>query len=115
MIANNVLGVPSFSLRSWGHGVLRNLLYSCYYGCCMAMRAEFMMKILPFSEKTIAYDQLIGLVAEKYHTSYFLKTPLIKRREHGDNMSRKRGIVEKMRFRYKVWQSYSETIKKNNF
>lgn len=95
----------------WKHGVLSNLLFSCYFGCCMAMRKDFIKKLIPFSRYTIAYDQYVGAMAEKRNTSLFLAKPLIKRRVHGANMSRKRGLVEKIIFRIKNILAYLDKCK----
>ena len=96
--------------KKWRHGVLNNLLYSCYFGCCMAMKREFIKSIIPFPDNTIAYDQLVGLVAEHNGTSYFLEEPLIKRRVHGDNMSQHLPYIKRIMFRFKVWRSYKEVM-----
>lgn len=95
----------------WKHGVLSNLLFSCYFGCCMAMRKDFVKKLIPFSRYTIAYDQYVGAMAEKRHSSLFIAKPLIKRRIHGANMSRKRGLLEKIAFRIMNILAYLDKCK----
>lgn len=76
------------------------------------MRKDFIKPILPFSKHTIAYDQLVGIVAEHSNSSMFLLEPLIKHRVHGNNMNHKLSLVDKIKFRIKVWKSYRETIRK---
>lgn len=112
-IDNNELGPLISKKRRWRHGVIHNILFSCYYGCCMAVSKELLASIIPFSKYTIAYDQLIGLVAEWESTSYFLEYPLIKRRIHGNNMTKKLDLKGKIRFRVLLLRSFIETLKRN--
>lgn len=113
-IQRGSVGPTSYMLRRWRHGVLYNVLLSCYFGCCMAMTQSFVRAILPFPNSTIAYDQLLGLVAEKNKESLFLKQPLIKRRLHGNNMSQRQMIFKRITFRIALWHSFRDTIKKKN-
>ena len=107
-------GYASLRGGMWHHGVLHNLLMNCYYGCCIAMRKSFIKQIVPFVESTVAYDQLVGLIAENQKCSMFISTPLIKRRIHGNNMSHKLPLLKRFVFRFHVWQSYRDTLKKIN-
>lgn len=112
-IENGEKGNLSFSIRRRKHGVLRNLVYNGYYGCCMAMSRKLLEMILPFPDNAIAYDQLIGVIAERYKGSAFLSEPLIIHRIHGDNMSKRLGLIGKIRFRIALWKAYRTVIKRN--
>lgn len=109
-VDNDEFGEPSILTRKWHHGVLFNILYSCYYGCCMAMRKDFIDSILPFPESTLMYDQLIGLVAERRKKSLFIPDVLIKRRLHGGNMGQQRSVSDKFKYRLSLIKSYMEVI-----
>lgn len=103
-IARYDYGVFLKESSRWKHGVLQNLIFSCYYGCCMAIRRDFMLQLLPFPPHTIAYDQLVGAIAEYKRSAAFIFQPLIVRRIHGENQSRKRGLWERIRFRFmNIW------------
>ena len=110
-IRTNTFGVKGSEQRKWRHGVFYNTLFSCYYGCCMSMTRDFVESIIPFPSNTIAYDQLIGLIAEKNQCSLFLTQPLIKRRIHGGNLSKKKHLLKKVLFRLSVWRSFCDSIK----
>ena len=81
------------------HGVIRNLYKSCYWGCCMAFKSELKKEILPFPKGLNAHDQWIGIIAEYNNDSEFINSNLIKHRIHGNNVSKKLNIIEKINFR----------------
>lgn len=87
----------SFEIRKRCHGFLYNLLYNGYYGCCMALTKEFMNKYIPFPDGTKMYDQLLGLIAEYHHKSFFISEPLIIHRYHGGNMSSRQNIISSIK------------------
>ena len=88
-----------FQIRQTRHGAIRNLIKSSYYGCCMALRREYVDFIIPFPMCKYNYDQWIGLFAELHRKSIYIDTPLIKHRLHGSNQSVKRDIIYKLKFR----------------
>lgn len=102
-----------FELRKAKHGVLRNLLYSTYFGCCTAVRREYMMQLLPLPDYAL-YDQYIGLCAESDHCSYFLRKPLIKHREHGDNWSGHQSLSSQIEIRRNLLKSLNEYKKRRS-
>lgn len=53
----------------------------------MAVKRDFLTKVLPFPENIPMHDQWMGLIAEKKGSVAFLNTPLIKYRRHSDNVS----------------------------
>ena len=87
-------------------GVLVNWLKSCYWGCCMAVKYEFINKMLPFPDECISHDQLIGLVSEKKGATYFLNEDLIMHRIHSSNKTRKLPLMDKLIFRFKLCVQY---------
>ena len=90
-----------FLARKAKHGLVRNILYSTYYGCCIALRKEYMEQLLPFPVE-ILYDQYLGNCAELDKCSLFVNKPLIYHREHGDNWSHKRKLLERIQIRMKL-------------
>ena len=111
-INNGQKGRKSFDVRKRRHGVLYNFLYSGYYGCCMAMSKELLDIVLPFPKGTNMYDQLIGLIAEKKKKSVFLSEALIEHRLHGNNMSEKKGLFGKIKFRAALLKTYLQVKKR---
>lgn len=93
----------SYSLR---HGLWLNMLYSSYTGCCMAVRTIFLKRILPFPQEILTHDQWIGLMGEREKNVKFLKDALTGRRIHGDNVSKRLGLMGKICFRIKTMRCY---------
>ena len=91
-------------------GVLRNILKSSYWGCCIALRREFVKVILPFPEGIVAYDQWIGLMAEKGQVSEFIEKPLIRHRVHENNVSKALAFNKKLIFRVNIITRYIKHI-----
>lgn len=88
------------------HGVISNILSSCYWGCCMAFKKELVEHILPFPNMIVAHDQWIGIVAEARHEAEFIDLPLIKHRIHENNVTRKQGFIKKIGFRMNLFNGY---------
>jgi glycosyltransferase involved in cell wall biosynthesis len=68
-------------------GLLQNILYNSYMGCCMAFHRKILDRALPFPVSLKAHDQWIGLIAERYFNVHFLDEPLVEYRRHGKNYS----------------------------
>ena len=100
-----------FEIRKARHGVLRNLLFSTYFGCCTAVRREYMMTLIPLPDYSL-YDQYIGICAELDHCSYFLREHLIKHREHGDNWSGYQSLPSQIKIRKNLLRSLNEYKKR---
>lgn len=91
-----------FLRRKPKHGVFRNLMYSTYYGCCMAARKNFLIKhsqTFKDCEKILPFDQYFGLLAEVEKSSAFLDEQLITHRYHSENQSSILNFKDKLRFR----------------
>ena len=93
-------------IRNFKHGVLSNLINSCYWGCCIAFRKELLRSVLPFPERLIAHDQWIGLMAEQQKTSLFIDEALILHRFHENNLTKRLPIWRKIKFRLNMLISY---------
>ena len=67
----------------------------------MAFDSSLKEKILPIPNDIEMHDQWIGLIAEKYGESFFIKDCLSKYRRHGDNVSKMDhyGIVKMLKNR----------------
>lgn len=92
-------------------GVLRNWLMSSYWGCCMAVKREFMLKFLPFREYCVGHDQLTGLMTEKHGKVHFLDEDLIMHRLHDSNTSFTQPLAKKIKFRMEMLRDYLYTDK----
>ena len=100
-----------FERRKPKHGILRNIIFSSYYGCCMGLRREYLERILPLSNKTL-YDQYIGAIAEFDHCSLYCKERLILHREHNSAWSKPRTTKERTTIRINLlWFTLRQIIK----
>ena len=97
---------------SYHSGVLRNFVKSCYWGCCMAVRREFVRRFLPFRKHCAGHDQLIGLMSEKYGKVVFLDQPLIWHRLHITNTSKPKTFKQMIDFRIELRKDYLFAINK---
>lgn len=95
-------------------GVISNWLKSSYWGCCMAIKREFLKKLLPFGNDCIAHDQLIGLISEKYGNVVFIDEDLIMHRLHENNETFSLPLNKKLLFRVKVLKNYLKVKKQYN-
>lgn len=93
---------------SYHKGVLRNLVMSSYWGCCMAVKREFLIQFLPFREYCIGHDQLTGLMTEKYGKNIFIDEDLLKHRLHDSNTSTSvtLSLYQKIKFRLDMLREY---------
>ena len=76
-----------FDFNSSKKGLLRNLFYNSYMGCCMAFKRDILTRALPFPARVIAHDQWLGLIAELYGRVFFYPKKLVLHRRHGKNAS----------------------------
>lgn len=80
--------IPSFmEYRGSAPGIIKNIAKNSYIGCCMAFRRELLDLIFPIPCNIEMYDQWIGVLADVYGGSFFLKEKLIRYRRHGENAS----------------------------
>ena len=93
-------------LLKYRKGFWSNLLKSSYWGCCMAIRKEFAEKYLKCDSDGIAHDQIIGLLAEKDKSVFYLDEDLILHRMHSQNKTGSLSIVKKILFRVGVYKNY---------
>jgi glycosyltransferase involved in cell wall biosynthesis len=96
------------------HGVIRNLLKSCYFGHRMAFKQELIKKCFPIPNICPAYDQYLGLFNEIKGTSYFIEDILTNHILHGDNLSQPLPLQEKIKHRLFLLKSIQEIYKYNN-
>lgn len=97
-------------IEKYREGWINNILKSSYWGCCMAFRKEIISSFIPFDDKEIAHDQIIGLICEKKHFSYFYDKPLIYHRLHNNNKTQKQKLKNKVIFRIKLLNSFLKRI-----
>lgn len=70
-------------------GFWRLMLRTRYLGCCMAFKRKVLEAALPFpdNEYLMEHDLWLAAVAECYFKTALIRTPLIKYRRHGNNVS----------------------------
>ncbi len=110
-INNNTYKKRHFENHYKKQGFIRNLIYSAYYGCCMAITKEMKNFLLPFSKYVNMHDQWIGLVGEFYNCSYFMQEPLIIHRIHDKNTSHKRPYLTRIKYRLVSFLAFLDKIK----
>lgn len=105
-----------FTRRKARHGVVRNLFYSTYYGCCMGVKRDFLLKYCSSLRCGTQYDQYIGLLAEWEHCSGFIKDTLVIHRYHGGNQSKRLGLWTRVGFKVRLFNNVCASLrgKKNN-
>ena len=96
---------------TYKQGIFKNYLRSSYWGCCMAVKRDFVTQFLPFREYCVGHDQLIGLMSEKYGETVFLNKKLLKHRLHDSNTSFALPLKKKIKFRLDMWKDYRYTDK----
>lgn len=87
-------------------GFWKNLVKSCYWGCCMAMRADYIKQYVPFHVDGVAHDQLIGLLAEKDKCVYYEEKPLCYHRFHNNNQTKRRTLWKRISFRFLLLRDF---------
>lgn len=91
-----------FIKRKARHGVFPNIIKSTYYGCCMAFRRSFLQKYMPLPDNLLAYDQFLGLCAERIHSVMFIDKPYIKHRYHNANQSNRQPLYKQIKYRFVI-------------
>lgn len=94
------------------HGLIRNIIKSCYWGCCMAFKKELVKDILPFPQDLVAHDQWIGIIAESKKESKFVNESLIKHRRHDKNVTKRLPFNKKISFRFNLSKCYLKFYKR---
>ena len=87
-------------------GTLRNIAFSCYWGCCMAVKREFIDRFTPFPDYCVGHDQLTGIMSEKYGKTKYIDKKLIMHRIHAHNTCGRGGLKRAMVFRYNLFKNY---------
>jgi len=101
-------------IKKMRHGVVLNIMRSCYWGCCMAFKRDLLRFVLPFPPQVPAHDQWIGLVAEKIKGTVFVEQPLLLHRRHEFNVSRPLPICKKIQFRCDMTKAFLSSMRKFN-
>lgn len=84
---HEILESSFFKLRNSKKGIIKNIIKNSYIGCCMCFDSKIRNKILPIPNDIEMHDQWIGIIAEKYGESIFIKDKLIQYRRHDNNAS----------------------------
>jgi glycosyltransferase involved in cell wall biosynthesis len=88
-------------------GIFKNLYRNGYIGCCCAFRREVLGMALPFPANLPWHDWWIGLVAETFFSTKFIRERKIRYRRHGANASptgeiSNSTLMEKIRMRWNL-------------
>lgn len=102
----NVLKDTNELTIKYHSGTLRNFIKSCYWGCCMAIRKDFIKRFIPFRAHCEEHDQLIGLMSEKYGKTAFVDEKLIWHRLHESNTSGPKTIHQMVNFRIGIYKDF---------
>ena len=111
-LPNPISGKPwSLSART-GNQSVRNRVrilagMAPYFGCAMAIRREFLPRVLPFPDAlTESHDLWIAITANTAHEMAHVESPVIRRRLHDSNASpsRPRSIGQVLRARLMLLQ-----------
>lgn len=113
----NELAPSFFKIHDSKPGILRNLIWNSYLGCCMAFRRELLQYILPFPEKIPMHDIWIGFVAELKGETKFINEQLVYYRRHGNNASSTTtqspySFLTKIKFRLNLVKHIPSLLKK---
>lgn len=68
-------------------GVLRNLYRNGYIGCCCAFRREVLDAALPFPDGLPWHDWWLGLIADMFFSTRFIRNKMVRYRRHENNAS----------------------------
>ena len=68
-------------------GFARNFYKNNYVGATMAFQATLLKYVLPFPKNIPMHDSWIGLNAELRGKPYYIETPMLYYRKHGNNAS----------------------------
>ncbi len=79
--------VKTFLKRPRKPGFIQNLYRNSYTGCCCAFRREILEVALPFPAGLPEHDWWIGLVADTFFSTKFIRDRKVRYRRHGSNNS----------------------------
>ena len=94
--------------RKYKKGFVHNVLFSGYWGCCMAFKKSLLEGYLPVTQTRLAHDQLIGLLSERAGKTCLIPEKLLYHRMHGGNKTASIGTKEKIAFRAQIFKEYEE-------
>lgn len=84
----SILSESYFQQIHSGKGFWKNLYKNTYIGCCMAFKKRVLDYVIPFPKSIPMHDSWIALnVNFKSGSVYFLDTPCMLYRRHGENAS----------------------------
>jgi glycosyltransferase involved in cell wall biosynthesis len=68
-------------------GIIKNILRNGYIGCCCAFRRQVLEIALPFPARLPWHDWWLGLIADAFFSTRFIRDRKIRYRRHGGNLS----------------------------
>ncbi len=85
--AASILYQSYFNILKSKAGIIRNLKFNSYLGCCMAFSRSVLDSALPFPKHIVMHDIWIGLVSELLYKPIFIEEKLVYYRRHDSNCS----------------------------
>lgn len=75
--SGNVLSESYLKERKASTGYIKNIYKNTFTGCCMCVKREWLLKLLPFPDD-VFYDAWIGILSSKFNKAKILDSKLIK-------------------------------------
>lgn len=90
----------------------KNMYKNTFTGCCMAVRKDWLIKLLPF-HKDIYYDAWIGILSCKYNSAKIIHEPLIKWCRHEGTVTKlhRNSIMWIIKYRIRLMKQFRRKIK----
>lgn len=106
----NVTNESFFSIYNSGTGLIKNLICSTYYGCCMAFNRKVLSYAMPFPKNTeVSVDLWIGLVGEAVGRVKFIDEPYLLYRRTGNNVTQLGSLLSRSKrpFYMKIYKRFA--------
>jgi len=83
----NIINTSFYNGKYNRSGFIRNFIHNHFLGCTMAFKKKIVKIILPFPKNILSHESWIGLNAEFFFKTHFIKDKLILYRRHENNHS----------------------------
>ena len=83
----NIINDSFYNGKYKRNGFFKNLIHNHFLGCTLAFRKRLTKFILPFPKDILSHESWIGLNAEYFCKTHFIKDKLIFYRRHDNNYS----------------------------
>ena len=83
----NIINTSFYNGKYNRSGFIRNFIHNHFLGCTIAFKKKIVKIILPFPKNILSHESWIGLNAEFFFKTHFIKDKLILYRRHENNHS----------------------------